>query len=69
MAAQALLALALIVIGAEVFVEAVGHTAETIGLLAELVALILVPWRPSCPRRSTVWAVEHKAPGRAGMDK
>ena len=67
--AQALLALALIVVGAEVFVEAVGHTAETIGLPAELVALILAPWRPSCPRRSTVWAVEDKAPGRAGMDK
>jgi cation:H+ antiporter len=51
--AQALLALALIVVGAEVFVEAVGHTAETIGLPAGLVALILAPWRPSCPRRST----------------
>jgi hypothetical protein len=29
--AQALLAVALIVVGAEVFVETVGHTAETIG--------------------------------------
>jgi Ca2+/Na+ antiporter len=67
--AQALLTLALIVVGAEVFVQAVGHTAETIGLLAELVALILAPWQPSCPRRSTVWAVEDKALGRAGMDK
>jgi Ca2+/Na+ antiporter len=67
--AQALLAHALIVVGAEVFVEAVGHTAETIGLPAELVALILAPWRPTCPRRSTVWAVEDKAPGRTGMDK
>jgi Ca2+/Na+ antiporter len=67
--AQALLAHALIVVGAEVFVQAVGHTAETIGLPAELVALILAPWRPTCPRRSTVWAVEDKAPGRTGIDK
>jgi hypothetical protein len=49
--AQALLALALIVVGAEVFVETVGHTAETIGLPAELAALILAPLATELPEK------------------
>jgi cation:H+ antiporter len=61
--AQALLALALIVVGAEVFVEAVGHTAETIGLPAGLVALILAPLATELPEKlnSVLWV-------RAGKD-
>src|SRR3712207_756852 len=60
--AQALLALALIVLGAEVFVEAVGHTAETIDLPAGLVALILAPLATELPEKlnSVVWVREGK---------
>jgi cation:H+ antiporter len=61
-AAQALLALALIVVGAEVFVEAVEHTAETIGLPAGLVALILAPLATELPEKlnSVLWVREGK---------
>jgi cation:H+ antiporter len=60
--AQALLALALIVVGAEVFVEAVGHTAETIGLPAGLVALILAPLATELPEKinSVLWVRDGK---------
>jgi len=60
--AQVLLALALIVVGAEVFVEAVGHTAETIGLPAGLVALILAPLATELPEKinSVLWVREGK---------
>ncbi|HLL39625.1 MAG TPA: hypothetical protein VK357_08145, partial [Rubrobacteraceae bacterium] len=51
------------VLGAEVFVEAVGHTAETIGLPAGLVALILAPLATELPEKlnSVLWV-------RAGTD-
>lgn len=60
--AQALLALTLIVVGAEVFVQAVGHTAETIGLPAGLVALILAPLATELPEKinSVLWVREGK---------
>jgi cation:H+ antiporter len=60
--AQALLALALIVLGAEVFVEAVGHTAKTIGLPAGLVALILAPLATELPEKinSVLWVRDGK---------
>ena len=60
--AQALLALALIVVGAEVFVEAVGHTATTIGLPAGLVALILAPLATELPEKlnSVLWVRDGK---------
>ena len=60
--AQALLALALIVVGAEVFVEAVGHTAGTIGLPAGLVALVLAPLATELPEKinSVLWVREGK---------
>jgi cation:H+ antiporter len=60
--AQALLALALIVVGAEVFVEAVGHTADTIGLPAGLVALILAPLATELPEKinSVIWVRDGK---------
>jgi cation:H+ antiporter len=59
---QALFALALIVVGAEVFVEAVGHTAQTIGLPAGLVALILAPLATELPEKlnSVIWVREGK---------
>jgi cation:H+ antiporter len=59
---QALLALALIVVGAEVFVEAVRHTAETIGLPAGLVALILAPLATELPEKlnSVLWVRDGK---------
>jgi cation:H+ antiporter len=60
--AQALLALALIIVGAEVFVEAVGHTAETIGLPAGLVALVLAPLATELPEKinSVLWVRDGK---------
>jgi cation:H+ antiporter len=60
--AQALLALALIMVGAEVFLKAVGHTPETIGLAAELVALILAPLATELPEKinSILWMREGK---------
>ncbi len=60
--AQVLLALAFIVVGAEVFVEAVEHTAETIGLPAGLVALILAPLATELPEKlnSVLWVREGK---------
>jgi cation:H+ antiporter len=60
--AQALLALTLIVVGAEVFVEAVGHTAQTIGLPAGIVALILAPLATELPEKinSVLWVREGK---------
>ena len=60
--AQALLALALIVAGAEVFVEAVGHTAGSLGLPAGLVALILAPLATELPEKlnSVLWVRDGK---------
>jgi cation:H+ antiporter len=60
--AQVLLALALIVVGAKVFVEAVEHTVETIGLPAGLVALILAPLATELPEKinSVLWVREGK---------
>jgi cation:H+ antiporter len=60
--AQAVFALALIVVGAEVFVEAVGHTAETIGLPAGLVALVLAPLATELPEKlnSVLWVRDGK---------
>jgi cation:H+ antiporter len=59
---QAALALALIVVGAEVFVEAVGHTVDTIGLPAGLVALVLAPLATELPEKinSVLWVREGK---------
>jgi cation:H+ antiporter len=60
--AQALLALVLMVVGAEVFVEAVGHTAGTLGLPAGLVALILAPLATELPEKlnSVLWVRDGK---------
>jgi cation:H+ antiporter len=60
--AQALLALGLIVVGADVFVEAVGYTAGAIGLPAAIVALILAPLATELPEKvnSVVWVRDGK---------
>ena len=49
-------------VGAEVFVEAVGHTADTIGLPAGLVALILAPLATELPEKinSVIWVRDGK---------
>ena len=50
---QVVLALALIIIGAQVFVGAVEHLSTVIGLDPTILALIIAPSPPSCRRSST----------------
>jgi cation:H+ antiporter len=59
---QALLALALIVVGAQIFVDAVEHTAESVGLPAGLVALVLAPLATELPEKinSVIWIRDGK---------
>jgi cation:H+ antiporter len=59
---QALLALALIVVGAQIFVDAVEHTAEVAGLPAGLVALVLAPLATELPEKlnSVIWVRDSK---------
>ena len=59
---QALLALALIVVGAQIFVDAVEHTAEVAGLPASLVALVLAPLATELPEKinSVIWVRDAK---------
>ena len=59
---QALLALALIVVGAQIFVDAVEHTAEVAGLPASLVALVLAPLATELPEKinSVIWVRDVK---------
>jgi cation:H+ antiporter len=59
---QALLALALIVVGAQIFVDAVEHTAEVAGLPAGLVALVLAPLATELPEKtnSVIWVRDGK---------
>ncbi|MDQ3793345.1 MAG: hypothetical protein M3341_12095, partial [Actinomycetota bacterium] len=60
--AQGLLALAIMVGGAYVFVEAVEHAARYVGLPAGLVALILAPLATELPEKfnSVIWVREGK---------
>jgi cation:H+ antiporter len=59
---QALLALALIVVGAQIFVDAVEHAAEFAGLPAGLVALVLAPLATELPEKinSVIWVRDGK---------
>jgi cation:H+ antiporter len=61
-AAQVLLALALMVVGAEVFVGAVGLAADGAGLPAGLVALVLAPLATELPEKvnSVIWIRDDK---------
>jgi cation:H+ antiporter len=61
-AGQATLALALIVMGAQIFVDAVEHTAEIAGLPAGLVALVLAPLATELPEKinSVIWVRDGK---------
>lgn len=61
-AGQALLALGLIVVGAQIFVDAVEHTAEVAGLPAGLVALVLAPLATELPEKinSVIWVRDGK---------
>jgi cation:H+ antiporter len=59
---QALLALVLMVIGAQIFVNAVEHTAEVAGLPAGLIALVLAPLATELPEKlnSVFWVRDGK---------
>jgi cation:H+ antiporter len=59
---QALIALVLIVIGAQIFVDAVEHAAGSAGLPAGLVALVLAPLATELPEKinSVIWVREGK---------
>jgi cation:H+ antiporter len=59
---QALFALALIVVGAHIFVDAVEHTAEVARLPAGLVALVLAPLATELPEKinSVIWVRDGK---------
>jgi cation:H+ antiporter len=59
---QALFALALIVVGAQIFVDAVEHTAEVARLPAGLVALVLAPLATELPEKinSVIWVRDGK---------
>ena len=61
-AAQLVFALALIVVGAQVFVEAVELSSEAIGLPAGLVALVLAPLATELPEKlnSLIWVRDGK---------
>ena len=61
-AGQALLALVLIVVGAQIFVDAVEHAAEFAGLPAGLVALVLAPLATELPEKinSVIWVRDGK---------
>jgi cation:H+ antiporter len=56
------LALVLIVVGAQIFVDAIEHTAETVGLPAGLVALVLAPLATELPEKlnSVIWVRDSK---------
>jgi cation:H+ antiporter len=59
---QALVALALIVVGAQIFVDAVEHAAEFAGLPAGLVALVMAPLATELPEKinSVIWVRDGK---------
>jgi cation:H+ antiporter len=59
---QALIALVLIVIGAQIFVDAVEHAAGSAGLPAGLVALVLAPLATELPEKinSVIWVRDGK---------
>ena len=59
---QAVLALVLIVVGAQIFVDAIEHTAETVSLPAGLVALVLAPLATELPEKlnSVIWVRDSK---------
>jgi cation:H+ antiporter len=59
---QALIALVLIVVGAQIFVDAVEHTAGSAGLPAGLVALVLAPLATELPEKinSVIWVRDSK---------
>jgi cation:H+ antiporter len=59
---QALIALILIVVGAQIFVDAVEHAAGTVGLPAGLVALVLAPLATELPEKinSVIWVRDSK---------
>jgi cation:H+ antiporter len=59
---QALIALVLIVVGAQIFVDAVEHAAGYAGLPAGLVALVLAPLATELPEKinSVIWVREGK---------
>ena len=61
-AGQAVLSLALIVVGARIFVDAVEHVAESAGLPAGLVALVLAPLATELPEKinSVIWVRHSK---------
>lgn len=61
-AAQTLVSLALIVAGAHVFVDAVEHTAGSLGIPAGLIALILAPLATELPEKfnSVFWMRDGK---------
>ena len=59
---QALIALILIVVGAQIFVDAVEHAAGSAGLPAGLVALVLAPLASELPEKinSVIWVRDSK---------
>jgi len=59
---QALLALALMVVGAHIFVDGVEHSAALVGLPAGLVALVLAPLATELPEKfnSVIWVRDGK---------
>jgi cation:H+ antiporter len=59
---QAALALVLMVVGAQIFVDAVEHAAEFAGLPAGLVALVLAPLATELPEKinSVIWVRDGK---------
>jgi cation:H+ antiporter len=59
---QGLIALTLIVVGAQIFVDAVEHAAGTAGLPAGLVALVLAPLATELPEKinSVIWVRDSK---------
>jgi cation:H+ antiporter len=59
---QALIALVLIVVGAQIFVDAVEHAAGSVGLPAGLVALVLAPLATELPEKinSVIWVRDSK---------
>jgi len=59
---QALIALILIVVGAQIFVDAVEHAAGSAGLPAGLVALVLAPLATELPEKinSVIWVRDSK---------
>jgi cation:H+ antiporter len=60
--AQVLVALALIIVGAVAFVDAVGHLAESIGVSEVIVALVIAPIATELPEKfnSIIWIRQGK---------